>query len=74
MYNTDNGVTVAAGCLIVLLTIAIAALIVSLPVMWLWNWLMPSLFALPVITWKQALGLSLLCGFLFKGSNVNYSK
>jgi hypothetical protein len=51
------GLTIAA--------IAFIALLVSLPVMLLWNWLMPELFNLKEITWMQALGLTLLCGFLF---------
>jgi hypothetical protein len=43
----------------------------ALPVMWLWNWLLPALFGLPVITWTQAWGLSLLCSFLFKSHVTN---
>jgi hypothetical protein len=50
-------------------TIILLALIFSLPVMLLWNWLMPVIFGLAKITWLQALGLSVLSGFLFKGSN-----
>jgi hypothetical protein len=42
----------------------------SLPVMWLWNWLMPTLFGLTTLTWPQAWGLSLLSAFLFKSSNT----
>ena len=44
------------------------ALIVSLPVWLLWNWLMPELFGLKTITWIQALGLLMLCGMLFRSS------
>lgn len=36
-------------------------------VMMLWNWLMPELFGLPVITFWQAAGLLLLCKILFGG-------
>lgn len=36
-------------------------------VMVLWNWLMPCLFALPTITFWQAVGLLLLCKVLFGG-------
>ena len=42
--------------------VALAALF-SLPVMFLWDWLMPTLFGLPEITWLQAWGLMVLCGF-----------
>lgn len=44
------------------------AFIFSLPIMWLWNWLMPTIFGIVKITWTQALGLSILCGFLFRGN------
>ena len=54
--------------LVVLLIIFFAALF-SLPIMLLWDWLMPTLFGLGTITWVQAWGLSVLCGLLFKSSN-----
>src|SRR5512141_2930694 len=43
-------------------------------VMWLWNWLLPSLFGLPQIGFWQAVGLLalsriLLGGFGFRGSS-----
>jgi hypothetical protein len=44
---------------------AVAALM-SLPVMLLWDWLMPTIFGLKEITWFQAWGLLFLCGLLFK--------
>ncbi|MEI7660955.1 MAG: hypothetical protein WCK34_02095 [Bacteroidota bacterium] len=34
-------------------------------VMWLWNWLMPSIFHLGVITYCQAIGLAILSRLLF---------
>ncbi len=40
--------------------------LVSLPVMLLWDWLMPVIFGLPEITWFQAWGLLFLCGLLFR--------
>jgi len=36
-------------------------------VMWLWNWLMPPLFGLRVITFWQALGILVLSKILFGG-------
>lgn len=42
------------------------AALMSLPVMLLWDWLMPTIFGLPEITWFQAWGLLFLCGLLFK--------
>lgn len=62
------------GCLVVVATVFIIGLILALPVMWLWNWLMPSIFGLTSITWIQAWGINILCGFLFKPTvNVNKS-
>ena len=51
-----------------LLTILILAVISAAPVMWLWDWLMPTLFGLTTITLGQSLGLSFLCSLLFKSS------
>lgn len=50
--------------------IVVLAVLYALPVMLLWNWLMPLLFGLPKVTFLQALGLSLLSNFLFKSSNT----
>lgn len=36
-------------------------------VMLLWNWLMPALFGLPVLSFWQAAGLLVLCKLLFGG-------
>ena len=52
---------VLAAILIILVCIAVGGWIVLL----LWNWLMPYLFQLPIITYWQALGISFLCGLLF---------
>jgi len=49
------------------------AALMSLPVMLLWDWLMPTIFGLPEITWFQAWGLLFLCGTLFK-SNTTVNK
>lgn len=43
--------------------IAIAAM--SLAVMYLWNWLAPTVFKLPTIKFKHALGLLVLSKLLF---------
>ncbi len=55
-----------------ILFIAIFAFLFSLPIMLLWNWLMPAIFGLTKITWVQALGLSALSGFLVRGSNYKW--
>jgi len=53
-----------------MLVIAVAAVILGLPLMWLWNWLMPSIFGLPGITFLQALGLNALSAILFKSTTI----
>lgn len=51
----------------------IVACLLALPIMWLWNWLMPLIFGLIKITFIQALGLGFLCQTLF-GSRVSFNK
>jgi len=43
-------------------------LLMGLPLMLLWNWLMPTLFHLARIGFWQAVGLGLLSHILFKNS------
>jgi hypothetical protein len=50
--------------------IAIISLILALPTMLLWNWLMPILFGLTKITFWQALGINIFSGILFKSANT----
>ena len=37
--------------------------------MWLWNWLMPAIFHLPAIGFRQAVGLLILSHIFFKGNH-----
>lgn len=60
--------------IIALLIILAWGLIVSLPTLWLWNWLMPAIFGFKAITWAQALGLNVLCSILFKSTSVSTNK
>ena len=55
--------------LVVIGTAVLIGLLMSLPVMWLWNWLMPKIFGLITLTFWEALGLTLLCNFLLKSSS-----
>ena len=48
--------------------IILVSLVCALPVMWLWDWLMPTIFGLKEITLFQAWGLMALCGLLFKNN------
>jgi hypothetical protein len=53
--------------------IILAAILFTLPLQLLWNWLMPTIFNLPMVTFWQAFGLNLLAGILFR-TNVNIKK
>jgi hypothetical protein len=47
--------------------LAVVGLLLSLPVMWLWNIaLVPAIPGLAQISWLQAWGILVLCNFLFK--------
>lgn len=65
--NIVTAIVLAIALVIVL------GFVLALPVMWLWNWLMPELFGLATIEWLQAWGLLILCGLLFKSSSVSKS-
>jgi hypothetical protein len=58
-----NAVTVIFGAIVGLF---IVAAVMSLPVMLLWDWLMPGIFGLREITWFEAWGLLFLSWLLFK--------
>ena len=49
------------------------SLVMALPAMWLWNWLMPAIFGLTEITFWQAWGLLFLCSLLFKSHSSSSS-
>jgi hypothetical protein len=50
------------------------ALIAGLPLMILWNMLMPHIFNLPYISFWQALGLNMLSTLLFKSTSIKIKK
>jgi len=54
--------------------IALVVLLLGWPLMLLWNWLMPTIFGLPIITFWQAVGLNLLSTVLFNHSTIKKSK
>lgn len=63
------------GKIIAVIVIAFTlAIILALPVMLLWNFLMPDLFGLKEIGLWKSFCLILLCGFLFKGSSSSSDK
>ncbi|HII95295.1 MAG TPA: hypothetical protein HA367_06140 [Candidatus Methanofastidiosum sp.] len=44
----------------------IISFLLAFPIKWLWNWLMPELFELPIISAIQAWGISFLTSMIFK--------
>jgi len=64
---------VVALFLTAVVLVVVVSFVLSLPVMLLWDAVVPAIFKLPEITWMQAWGLSLLCGLLFK-SHISNSK
>lgn len=62
----DKFVTAIGATIVVVGGFVLLSLVLSLPVMWLWDWLMPTIFNLKEITLLQAWGLNFLCGLLFK--------
>lgn len=59
---------------IAFVSVVVLSLILTIPTWLLWNWLCPDLFGLPVIDFWQAMGLSLLCSFLFKSNSSSKSE
>jgi hypothetical protein len=58
------GMVIGGACLGVLI-----AFLFGWVLMLLWNWLMPSIFGLPVITFWKAWGLIILAHILFKSGH-----
>jgi hypothetical protein len=57
-----------ATILVVLAILFLVSLVLGLPLMLLWNWLIPTIFGLTKITFFQAVGLNFLCSIMFKNS------
>jgi len=66
----DKFIAAIGATMVVVGGFVLLSLVLSLPVMWLWDWLMPTIFNLKEITLFQAWGLSCLCSLLFK-SNIS---
>jgi hypothetical protein len=67
MNEIIHDVLVVVGLLI------LACLLFGLPLMFLWNWIIPDIFGLPQIGFWQACGLQLIASLLFK-SNTTVNK
>lgn len=65
---SENFITIVGAIVVTVAVLALIAVLLAFPVMWLWNWLMPAIFGLVKINFWKALGINLLCGLLFKSS------
>lgn len=61
---------IGSTLLILVVVSIILAVLLGLPLMLLWNWLLPTIFGLPKITFWQAVGLNFLSAILFKNSST----
>lgn len=63
----------ALGSLLIAISIIVVmSFVLSWPVWILWNGcLVGAVAGINTVTWMQAWGISLLCGFLFKSSTTN---
>ena len=53
---------------------ALLGILLGLPLQLLWNWLMPTIFNLPTITFWQAMGLNIMASILFKDNSIKNDK
>jgi hypothetical protein len=65
MKQTTHDILLVIGVLM------LAIILLGGPLMLLWNWVMPTIFELPEITFWQACGLQLLATILFKSPKIN---
>lgn len=67
-----NGFSTIVSAILVMVLISF---LLSYPVMLLWNGcLVPAVSTLSQVTWLQALGIMIVCGFLFKSTTVTVTK
>ena len=57
----------------VVLVVGLSALF-ALPVMWLWNYVVPYQFGLKELDFLHAWALNVLCGFMFKSGSIRSEK
>jgi len=50
----------------VIVILAVTSLVAAIPTLFLWNWLLPEIFAIKAITFWQAWGINFLASVLFK--------
>ena len=73
--NYMKNIAFVAGAVVgvVGLIIGLSALF-ALPVMWLWNYVVPYQFGMKEIDFLHAWALMVLCGFIFKSGSISSHK
>jgi hypothetical protein len=51
--------------------LVLISVVLGFPVMWCWNYIIPSLFGLPELRLDGAIVLNILCGLLFKNFSTS---
>lgn len=57
-----------------IVVVGVGVVLMSLVTMWLWNWLMPTIFGLTKIGFFQALGLNILSTIFFNNIRLTSNK
>ena len=57
-----------------ILSSAMFGLLLAFPIMWCWNYVMPSIFHLSTITWSQSWCLNFLAGTLVKSALIDIKR
>ena len=70
--SRPKGLSIILGILGVIAFAVVLGFIFGAVVMWLWNWLMPGLFGLKLITYWQGVGLVILARLLFGAFGHGY--
>ncbi len=70
VHPAVKGLRIAGFVLLGLIGVAVFALVFGWLVMILWNWLMPAIFRLGVITYWQAFGIVILAKLIFGAPGV----
>lgn len=77
MGNSNSIRETIAGFIMVafalIAVIAVGGVIFAWPLKWCWNYTMPAIFGLPVITWGQAWCLNFIAGCLIKSTHTHKS-
>lgn len=67
----DLSISVVGIGVLAIVLVAALCIIAAIPTYFLWNWLMPEIFGLKLITLWQAVGINFLTAILFRSTSFN---